>query len=108
MERVNSEKSNYDLELWDGQLHWYTNDTEFLPPKISFGYTVRENNSVEHNLYLVKGEIWDDEFNTGFKFGKAFYELDKAELFFEKFKERYPNSKITIEHEYKITLKSYD
>lgn len=97
----------YTLTKWDGQISWYNEEAEFLTPKLIFRHKVSNKRSIQHAIIRVYGQIWDIEFNTSFKFGKAFEDMESASKFFDAFKEKYPNSKIYIQEELKVIQKSY-
>lgn len=104
---TNLEPIIYEMKTWPGQIMGYTMDTEFLPPKICFQHAVNNEPSVELDHIRVFGQIWDIEFNTGFWFGKAFKDMKSAKKFFNAFKKKYPDSKITIQKEKKEITMQY-
>lgn len=102
---MKKEPGIYELKKWEGQLFNLEGyDVEWLPSKVQFDHeeVICEEEHGHH--FIVSGNVWDIEFNTGFRFHKAFYTEETAENFFQKMKERYPNSRFYMK-EVLVTMK---
>ena len=97
----------YHLKRWDGQVPVVGSKAEWLPEKIEFNYKEDDNERGEIHYFTVIGNMWDVEFNTGFKFYKAFETKEQADSFFQSFKKRYPNSIMYLREKKSTILKKH-
>jgi len=97
----------YHLKKWDGQVPVVGSKAEWLPQQIEFNYDEDNNEREEIHYFTVIGNMWDVEFNTGFKFYKAFETEEQADIFFQAFIKKYPNSKMYLREKTSNILKKY-
>jgi len=93
---MNKEPKIYELNRWEGQMPMCGETAEYLPAKIQFENEESIRNDVLVHRYSVSGNMWDIEFNTGFKFTKSFEIRKQAEIFFFAFKKKYPHSRFGL------------
>ena len=101
------EPGTYEMEFWEGQLQLNGEFIEWLPNKIHFNHEIDDTKIENYCYYKVIGNIWDIEFNTGFKCFKIFDSIEHANSFFEKIIKKYPNSNLTIKVDTSTTVRTF-
>lgn len=104
---MEKESKIYELKMWDGQIPIVGNNVEWLPSKVCFNNIEERKDEQELHYFTVIGNMWDIEFNVGFKFYKGFQTEEQADAFFQAFKKKYPHSKFYLREKTSTILKEY-